>query len=576
MNQKQSKTETTVILDKRSYSKKNNGYPIKFRLYHQSDRKYIKTNYFCQENHWIYGKSQDEEVQNAVEKGEIVYVSKKHPNSTRLNRSLNAKNDSLQQFQSKNESNLNNYTPGDLLKALQLVADRLDPYVDLNDLLKKNSTLKEVFTKAILEKHNTEDWGTKKTYEQSLETFIKYFEYIGIQDVRLIDISKKWVDDFDTWFSQQDGRGGGKVKASTRSKKLSQLFKLMQDICDDEDEVMGWNDYRFMRYKLPKNKTAKRSIDFKKLDFEELSKKFDLSKVANLMDLIRQLKLVKDSPRWHYRNMLLFIWDCRGMDLIDMAFLNGKSVYNKTIEYSRTKLREEEMAIIDLNEEALEILELYNYKDKRPNELIFPWMKDVYDENLGKTEEVYNKYKDRVRYFNNAITKMLESIGLDNATSKMIRHTWAQDGYRKFENRDIISEGLLHHSVQTSKTYARDLDRERLNNVNEAITERKSTITTIEDNLQVDLFQYFHKGKTWGVETEEFKNRILRKINTFNDRVKILLTPKQFSEWTKLLNDFSNSAFDSYDAVEEWINTFLKARFEKQADLRIITSDYNL
>ena len=571
-----SKTKVTPILDKRSYSHIQNGHPIRIELYHKGKQKPIKTGYFCETEHWIYGNSDNEEVKKAIENGNVIYVSSKNPNARRINKTLDLKLDCIDQFLTKNDGEIVNYSPDDLKRALVKVADELNSNVHLKSLLKKNSTLTEAFEAVIQKKHEAEDWGTKKTYSQTLKTYKDYFAHLGIEDIPLIEINKKWADNFDNWFSKKPGRGSDTVKASTREKKLGQLFTIMEDICDDEDELMGWNDYKFRKYKLPKNKAPKRSIDFKKLDFDELSKKFDMSKVANLMDLIRQLKLVKDSKRWHYRNMLLFIWDCRGMDLIDMAFLTRQHIYNKTVEYGRTKKEVTDVRILDLNEEALEILELYNYKDMRPDELIFPYIKDIYDEKQGKTEEIYDKYKDRVRYFNTAITKMLESIGLDKATSKMIRHTWAQDGYRKFENRDLISEGLLHNSVQTSKIYARDLDRERINEVNNAITERKSSITTITSELQIDLFQYFHRGKAWSVEIDEFRSRVLKKINTYTDKVTEILTASQFKTWTRLLDKFSEAAFESYDAVEDWINSNLKSKFEEKMGLRIITSDYNL
>ena len=502
-------------------------------------------------------------------------LQKKQSNARRLNLQIDRKLIAARDFLLKNEKNLKDYNPDSLKQAVQHVVDNLDDEADLNELLMSSITLVKAFEKKIEEAGAQEDWGIKGTYSDSLNQYRKYLDFLGVEDVELIKIDTTWLDKFHSWYRVQPNPKGGKIKPNTINKRMNQLRHLMKRAAADKNEKLTFNDNPFNTYQLPKNKSSKRAIEMDKLDQEALKEKFDMSEVANVMDLFRQIRLQTGSKKWHARNYLLFMWNCRGMDLVDLTFLLRSNIRNGLCEYYRRKVKGEVFITIDLNEEAMEILEIYDFKKKSPNELIFPFMADHYNPEDGVTEEVYSKYRNRIRYFNGHITKLAEELGIDGAfTSKMIRHTWAQTGFNAVESRDVVGEGLGHENDSTTRIYAKELDRRKIKAANSKITKRKSLISSVDYKLQIDLFQYFHRGTAWGVEPNEFRNRVVKKIHSYGSMVMKILAKKQIqSEWDTKIDELSNIEFESYDEVNNWLQGNLKELCESN-DIQLITTKY--
>ena len=568
-------TKVTVFFDKRRFSKKNNGFPIKIRLYHQQKERPISTGYYCGEKNWIFGNLENKEYLDSIEKSNVAYISKKQPNARRLNLQIDRKLSAARDFLLKNEKSLNSYTPDSLKQAVQHVVDNLDDEADLNELLMSSITVLQAFKKKIAEANAEEAWGIEGTYTTSMNQYEKYFEYLGVEDVELVNIDSTWLDKFHSWYKVQPNPKGGKIKPNTINKRMNQLRHLMKRAAADKEERLTFNDNPFNTYQLPKNKSSKRAIELDKLDQEALESKFDMAEVANVMDLFRQIRLQTGSKRWHARNYLLFMWNCRGMDLVDLVFLLRSNIRNGLCEYFRRKVKGEVFMTIDLNEEAMEILEIYKYQNKKPNELIFPFMADHYNPTEGVTKTVYGKYRNRIRYFNEHITKLADELGIDGSfTSKMIRHTWAQTGFNAVESRDVVGEGLGHENDSTTRIYARELDRRKIKDANSKITKRKSLISSVDYKLQIDLFQYFHRGTAWGVEPNEFRNRVVKKIHSYGSKVMKILAKKQIqSEWDTKIDELSNIEFESYDEVNEWLQGNLKELCESH-DIQLITTKY--
>ena len=575
MSEINSKTKVTVYFDTRSYSKKNGGHPIKLRLYHQQKERPIKLGYYCEAKNWIFGDLENKEYVESIEKKNPAYIAKKQSNARRLNLQIDRKLIAARDFLLKNEKNLKDYNPDSLKQAVQHVVDNLDDEADLNELLMSSITLVKAFEKKIEEAGAQEDWGIKGTYSDSLNQYRKYLDFLGVEDVELIKIDTTWLDKFHSWYRVQPNPKGGKIKPNTINKRMNQLRHLMKRAAADKNEKLTFNDNPFNTYQLPKNKSSKRAIEMDKLDQEALKEKFDMSEVANVMDLFRQIRLQTGSKKWHARNYLLFMWNCRGMDLVDLTFLLRSNIRNGLCEYYRRKVKGEVFITIDLNEEAMEILEIYDFKKKSPNELIFPFMADHYNPEDGVTEEVYSKYRNRIRYFNGHITKLAEELGIDGAfTSKMIRHTWAQTGFNAVESRDVVGEGLGHENDSTTRIYAKELDRRKIKAANSKITKRKSLISSVDYKLQIDLFQYFHRGTAWSVEPNEFRNRVVKKIHSYGSMVMKILAKKQIqSEWDTKIDELSNIEFESYDEVNDWLQGNLKELCESH-DIQLITTKY--
>ncbi len=489
-----------------------------------------------------------------MKKGEILFVSKRHLNARRTNINIRTKLHEAEQFLLNNEAKIIGYPIEKLREDIIEVISHQDANIDVTERKLSSITLLDALKKKEkLEGQKPKHWSNRDTYTSSINIFKQFLEYQGIDDVQLIDIDKTWLDEFSTWYGGQSNGKGGIIAKNTIRKRLGQLSYVMKRTCEDRAEKMNWNLYLFQGYKLPKNKAKKRAISMDMLDMDELNEKFDLNEVENIMDLFRQIRPKIGSKKWHARNYLLFMFNCRGMDLVDLSFLTRSHIQNRILEYRRHKVEDDSLLTIDLNEEALEILNTYKYKHKQPNELVFPLMADVYDPAEGLTEEVYHKYRNRVRYVNKHLTDLGGMISLEGKfTTKMIRHTWAQIVLTNTKSYSVVGDGLGHQNDQTARSYS-ELDRSELTKVNEQTTKRKSKMRSDEYDLTIKLYKNFYKARKADLDANELRNRVVDKVELYTEDLNDLLDPDTMTEWNKRMHTFTSSSFETQEAVRQWI-----------------------
>ena len=443
----------------------NNGdFPIKLRVYHQELERLIPIGNSCLKKHWIFGDSENSEYIKAIEKGEIKYVSSKAPSSKRTNNQIDFKFKLIDRLIKENKKAFENINPDELKR---IVKEKLkDPEMELKHFGKRSSTLHEGFTTKLAELEEGQDWGNHRIYYNSICIWSDYLTDIGLNDIELVDIDKGTLVSFEQYCkSNKRGRiRKGKQREGMQPNSISIPLRCLRHIInraiDDKNEVITQADYPFRGYTLPKNKTIKKATN-----------KDDL-------ELLRQLKLDKSSPEWHHRNYFLFMFNNQGMNLIDLAFLKREQIEGDRINYSRSKTRGKVVFDIKLTEESLEILELYEYRTLNSDELVFPFMSDIY----GKYDSKYthNTYRNRIGDHNKFLKKLADKAEIEtNLTSYVARHTWASVGFEEFENLDVVGQGLGHQSdPKVTKVYAKDLKKKRIDNINEQITSRKNRITT--------------------------------------------------------------------------------------------------
>ena len=566
MKQDKVPTKVNIYFDKRSYSKKYGGHPIKFKLYHKKSHEYLRTGYYCDMRYWIFGDKENQEYIKSFERNEIIYISKKHPNGGRLNKQISLKLTAARDFVLKNEASLNDFSSAQLKDALQKVIENLESGKKVEDLIKTNISIIESFENQIEslepEEDDSEDkhFKTRSAYNSSLNTYKSYFEEIGIEDIDLIDIDKSWLTEFSNWYSKQPGKNGGTVKANSVNKKLNQLSKLITDACNDKDQKITLNSHPFNGFELPRNKTRKKAIRLARVDEAKATQVLDFEGAVNIVDLFRQLNLEIGSEELNIRNYLLFMFNMRGMDLIDIAYLKRENILNNTVEYSRSKVKDDSHEIVEMTTEAREILDFYNYLDKQPGQLVFPIIASCYEEQGGRTKYVEEKYELFRKKFNNTLTKFANQIGIEGrVTSKAIRHTWASIGFDLSKgNRGIVKEGLGHRTEQTGRIYTTDLATSTLSKLNEEVTNRASVANSETSVLIIDLSVNFGKSKQMGSDPNEFRDRLLKKIRSYEVEEK-LQNQLGRTLWISRLEELEGMSFLSIDEVELWLHYSLKS-----------------
>lgn len=302
----------------------------------------------------------------------------------------------------------------------------------LKGKLSNGLTLK-VWGQVIVErKLKTNNPSSAEWYLNGIKAFIKFNRN---QDLRLDQLNVSMLKDFQI---EKESRG---LKPNSISSVLRAIRAIYNSAINEDRIEVTKNP--FHRYKIPSsNQTKKKAIS--KEDFIN----------------IRKLKYKKDSALWHTKNYILIMFNCRGMNLIDLVKLKKSNVRQDRVFYGRSKTGDP--LSVKLTVELNEILSHY-LKDKSDDDFLFP---ANYDGSTGK----YEKYKTIRRRVNERLKIIAEDAGIQqHFTTYAIRHSWATIAKYMGISTAIISEGLGHSSLKTTEIYLKRFDNTTLDEANERI-----------------------------------------------------------------------------------------------------------
>ncbi len=187
------------------------------------------------------------------------------------------------------------------------------------------------------------------------------------------------------------------------------------------------------------------------------------------INTIRKLTLEPNTPIWHTRNYLLFMFNNMGMNHFDMAVIKRFQFEDDRIKYFRKKTHYEgDYFSVLQSDEALEIIKYY-LSDQEDNDYLFPIIP-----NSTTPERLHRVNKDKVKIFNKYASRIAELAGISKKiTTYTIRDTWTNIGLDMGIDIRKISSGLGHSSVQvTEKHYGKNVSTKILDEINAKITER--------------------------------------------------------------------------------------------------------
>lgn len=225
-------------------------------------------------------------------------------------------------------------------------------------------------------------------------------------------------------------------KANTRHKNLSTLKEFFHQAM--EDGVIEWQRNPFDSLTLSKEKAVK-----EKLTTEEL-------KQIAALDL-EEGSLLADVRRW-----FMFAFYAGGMRFSDVALLERKHLAAGDDGSVRSLYRMGKTKGVHgvlLVEEALAILEYYNWRKKKRGERVFPIL-DGYD--LADPKKRREAISSRNVLANKYLRKMAKRAGVDKRVSfHLSRHSLA--GYLLEQGYDVyvIKEVLGHATVRITEDYLR-------------------------------------------------------------------------------------------------------------------------
>lgn len=168
------------------------------------------------------------------------------------------------------------------------------------------------------------------------------------------------------------------------------------------------------------------------------------------LDDVRKLEAATptDTAEDLARDLFLFSFYCRGMNLADIADLRKDQLEGGRIFYRRKKTHRDYS--VALNEPARAIVE--KYAASSPDGYVFP----VYHDGVHETEQQKHNRKDKVaKQINAALRRLAYACGVEMSglTFYTARHTYANSLDRLGADRRKIQAALGHSSFKTTENY---------------------------------------------------------------------------------------------------------------------------
>ncbi|MCG2462803.1 site-specific integrase [Flavobacteriaceae bacterium F89] len=410
-----------LILDIRKHSKNIAGlFPIALRLYHKKQR-ILRLPFFTSKEGW--------DDKNMVFKKSA--VANKEQNCDAINMVLNEKLYSVKSIIDKLGKTINEITVDVLIENIKESWDKkLDS--DLKKNLSNEISLSEWGQVLIGRKLKEGKPSTAKWYKDSISAFVNFNNGAPI---KLYHLNVTFLKEFEM---ENKAKGNSNNGISSYMRAVRAIYNSAVK----EDKYIPIKN-PFNHYKIPTSRRTKK----KALSKEKI--------VA-----IRNLQYDQGTNLWHTQNYLLCMFNCRGMNLIDLAKLRLKDIGESRIFYGRSKTGDP--LSVRITGEFAAILKNYT-EGKNPNDFIFPI---GYDGSV----ETFTKYKSDRRLVNKLFKKIAVDAGIEEKiTSYYIRHSWATIAKNMGISTEIISEGLGHHSLKTTEIYLKSFDNSVLDDANELI-----------------------------------------------------------------------------------------------------------
>ena len=179
---------------------------------------------------------------------------------------------------------------------------------------------------------------------------------------------------------------------------------------------------------------------------------------------IKDIKRIKNldlsfKPNLEFaRDIFLFLFFCRGMSFIDMAYLKKSDIQNGVLTYRRHKTGQ--VLHIKVIKQIKELIKRYSIKDS-------PYLLPII---TIPGKDTRRQYESSLHNVNKSLKTLAGIIGLQTKlTTYVSRHAWATIAKSKNVPVHVISDALGHDSIATTQIYLASMDSSVIDRANELI-----------------------------------------------------------------------------------------------------------
>ncbi len=403
-----------ITLDKRK-KRKDGSFPIVIRLIKDRIPVYIPTGYSVHKEYFV-------EVDDEMG---VILKNEHTKNAGRINQELKDLLDELSEF-------INKHRDDGLLPRMRSTAIK-------QEFLNRNKRAEITLNAFMREKEKL----LRKANRHGYADLWKYAESFLIRalkkEVTFDEFNLKTILKLETHHLSQnpDGING-----------LSAYLRLIRTAYYDYAKENNIELYRnpWDKYTIRKKRTRKRATS------------------GEIIRMFRDYETVPGTMKHDAQQFYMLSFYLAGMNLIDLANLQVKQIYDGKIHYTRTKVDEE--LTIPVPPQAQAILDKY-ISGKKPDDFVLP----IFDKKKS-TEENLKLYKSRRSTYNKHINEIFKAIGVvsdKRITFYSARHSWATRANELNKPITAISQGLGHTSIKTTQIYLDELGDNVLDEVNRDI-----------------------------------------------------------------------------------------------------------
>ena len=260
-------------------------------------------------------------------------------------------------------------------------------------------------------------YSTIENYKTALRAFSRYLAH----DVDISSINHELLKGFERWLRSKN------LCMNSVSCYMRSLRSLLNRIgANSQSQV-------FKGIYTGRAKTEKRAID----ETDIIS--------------IKQAKLCPRSFLSLVRDIFLFSYYALGMPFVDIAFLRRSQISDNQLVYYRHKTGQR--VVVPLEPCMMEIINRY----QSGSCYVFPLLCS------GDPQEAYKEYLSMLNRYNRNLKSLARKAGVNiRLTSYTARHTWASVANASNVDMPVISKALGHINPQTTLTYIKEINDDRL------------------------------------------------------------------------------------------------------------------
>lgn len=300
-----------------------------------------------------------------------------------------------------------------------------------------NEEIETYIDKCIAELKKENRIGTARSFKDFKNT-IKNFR----EKVTLKDIDYKFLKDFERF---QKSNNNSTATIGIRLRTLKVVVNKAK-----KEKILSSETNPFEGFRIAKGSKVNKGL------------------LSHELKSLFKYKVKKGSDRWHAKQYFLFSYLCRGINFMDMAYLEWeKNIQGDYITYIRRKTRntrkEETPHAIKLQPEIAEILNEFSGNDP----FVFP----ILEKGLTPSQEHERTITVRKK-INRTLKKIAKDLQFREASQ--ITFYWARHSFTNVLRLNnvptaIISEAIGHANEATTKAYLNSFPQETIDSLYEEL-----------------------------------------------------------------------------------------------------------